>query len=48
VIRRALRSTAKGAIYTTVGTAAIYALAYLWWRSMRDLAATSQPSDPEP
>jgi hypothetical protein len=48
VIRRALRSTAKGAIYTTVGTAAIYTLAYLWWRSMCDLAAASQPSDPEP
>jgi hypothetical protein len=48
VIRRALRSTAKGAIYTTVGTAAIYTLAYLWWRSMCDLAAAPQPSDPEP
>ncbi len=48
MIRRALRSTAKGAIYTTVGTAAIYTLAYLWWRSMCDLAAAPQPSDPEP
>jgi len=48
MIRKALRSTAKGAIYATCGTAAIYTLAYLWWRSMRDLAATSQYPDLEP